>query len=196
MTWVLERHVFWDWFRKLSLIVATALAGFVLGPYLTTKWQDHKEALDTRSALVERISNAVGEFAGAAQAQAYANPAARPKFDASFVRWQVESEAINTQIAAYVADASAGKEWTNFAYAMTWVYYLFNRNGAVKPTFALHRVADYLHRPFNTLDGLLESPVVRSTGTVNPTYNGALLSLVLHLRLRERMIVAHILGKG
>ena len=67
---------------------------------------------------------------------------------------------------------------------------------AVKPTFALHRVADYLHRPFNTLDGLLESPVVRSTGTVNPTYNGALLSLVLQLRLRERTIVAHILGKG
>lgn len=75
---------------------------------------------------------------------------------------------------------------------MLWVYYVFKRNGAVRPSLALHRVADYLGRPFNTLNGLVDSSFTRK-GTVNPTYEHALNELVLQLRLKQRALVSDVL---
>jgi len=181
-----------DWLSKVSLVVATALAGYLLGPYLSNRWQDHKEGLDRRSALVERISNSTGKFVGAARAEAYRNPTAASAFDRAYVDWQVESEAIYTQIAAYI-DAAAAEKWSDFEYDMKWVYYVFKRNGAVKPAFALQRIADYLRRPISTLDGLLHSPFRADARNVNPTYEDDLSELTLQLRMKERAIVSDVL---
>jgi hypothetical protein len=190
-----DSHVVSDWLQKLSFVVATALAGFLLGPFLGNRWQNHKERIDTRNALVERISNAVGNFAGAMQVEAHRTPSAESRFDTAFVDWQVESETIHTEIVAYVdrASASTASEWGDYSYDMMWVYYVLKRNGAVRPTFALHRVADYLDRPFNTLNGLLDSPFTRAR-TVNKTHESALTELVLQLRLKERAIILDILN--
>jgi hypothetical protein len=182
-----------DWLQKLSLVVATAFAGFLLGPYLTNKWQNHQENLDTRSALVERISNAVGKFVGAAQVEAHRTQSAQSAFDASFVQWQIDSEAIYTQIEAYVDGASAASEWSNYAYDMMWVYYVFKRDGAVRTEYALRRVAAYLGRPLSTLDGLIKAAPFLPDGRVHPTHESALRELVLQLRIKERAIISHIL---
>src|SRR5262245_48575328 len=133
----------WDWLGKLVLVIATALAAFLLGPFLTDRWQDHKDAVARRSAFVEQISNASGRFVGDAKVEANRNASGPSAFDAAFVNWQVESEALHSQISAYET-ARAADEWRDYAYNMLWVYYVFKRNGAVRPSLALHRVADYL----------------------------------------------------
>ena len=185
-----------DWLRNLSIVLATAVAGFLLGPYLANRWQDHKEQLSTRSTIVEKIGTAVGRFDGTVQSTAYSKRSQRAALDKAFVAWQVDSEAIYTQIAAYINSAKA-REWSNFAYDMTWVYYVFKRGGAVKPRFALQKVCDYLHRPCNTVNGILENPFkVSDPGVVNPTYDGALLELMLQLRLKERAIIDDVVGSG
>ena len=182
-----------EWFQKLTLVAATALATFFLGPYLTNKWQNHQQSLKTRSDLVQRIGSAVGKFTGAAQAEAFRTKVDQAGYDRAFADWQVESEAIYTQIEAYVKPKSAVTTWANYAYDMTWVYYLFKRNGAVDPAYALNRVAKYLHRPLNTVDGLFKVSPFLADGRVNPTYESALRELVLQLRLKERAIVSLIL---
>src|SRR5207244_2058558 len=97
----LGRFFLSDWFQKLTLVAATALATFLLGPYLTNKWQNHQQDLKTRSDLVQRIGNAVGKFVGAAEVEAFRIGPNQATYDQEFVRWQVESEAIYTQIQAY-----------------------------------------------------------------------------------------------
>ena len=52
---------------------------------------------------------------------------------------------------------------------------------------------DYLGRPFNTLNGLLDQPFRPDTRTVNPTHDSALSELTLQLRLKQRAIISDIL---
>jgi hypothetical protein len=181
-----------DWLQRLSLVLATALAGFLLGPYLTNRWQDHKEDLDRRSALVERISQSVSKFVGAARAESYRKPTTASRFDGAFIDWQVESEAIYTKIAAYTNRAVA-TEWSDYQYDMIWVYDVFKKSGALTPAHALHRIANYLQRPFNTLNGLLDQPFTDKSRIVNSTYEVDLEELTLQLQIREHAIVSHIL---
>jgi hypothetical protein len=181
----------WDWLGKFALVIATAVAAYALGPRITNKWQDHKDALARRGALVTQISNASGRFLGATQVAAHSKGAASPAFDSAFVNWQVASEALHSQISAY-ENARTATEWSNYASNTLWVYYVFKRTGAVRPALALHRVATYLGRPFNTLNGLLDQPYTPKR-TVNPTYESALNELILQLRLKERSIVSDIL---
>jgi hypothetical protein len=160
---------------------------------LTNKWQKHQQDVRTRSDLVERIGNAVGRFAGAVQVEAYAAGAVQSDYNTAYVEWKVESEAILTQIEAYI-DSKSAIVWSDYAYDMTWVYYVFKRNGAVNRSYELDRVAHYLKRPLTTFDGLYKASPFRSDGRVNPTYESALRELVLQLRLKERAIISDILG--
>lgn len=182
----------WDWVGKLLLVIGAAVAGFVLGPLLTNRWQNHQDALSRRGALVERISNSAGKFLGALQVDAHRSGGSSSSLDSAYVGWQVESEAIHSQIAAYEGDPAAQK-WSNYAYDMIWVYYVFKQDGAIRPGLALQRVAAYLHRPISTLDGLLDSPF-KADRTINPTHEHALNELVLQLRLKQRMIISAILN--
>src|SRR3954452_9169170 len=101
--------VVWDWLGKLVLVIATALAAFLLGPFLTDRWQDHKDAVARRSVLVEQISDASGTFVGAAHLEAHRTASASSAFDAAFVKWQVESEALHSRISAYETVGAANK---------------------------------------------------------------------------------------
>lgn len=164
-----------------------------MGPYLTNKWQNHQQSLKTRGDLVQRIGSAVGRFTGAAQAEAFRTGLDQAEYDRAYVDWQVESEAIYTQVEAYVEPKRAVAAWADYAYNMTWVNYVFKRSGAVDPAYALGRVAGYLHRPLNTLDGLFKASPFLADGRVNSTYESSLRELVLQLRLKERTIVSLIL---
>jgi hypothetical protein len=198
----------WDYLGKLSLVVAAAVAGFVLGPLLTTRWQNHADNLARKSALVERMSNASGRFLGAVRVQAHKVPSATA-LDAAFAEWQIESEAIHTQIAGYVG-ASVAEQWVNFSHEMTWVYYLFTPGGPVTRSVALHRVAAYLGRQVSTLNGLLDSAfrtrtiksrvkvthkAKRPIHELNPTHENALNTLVQQFDLKQRAIISTVLHK-
>jgi hypothetical protein len=176
--------------------VATVVAAIatVLGLFLTRSGSDAGAPAAPVNALAERISTAYGKFAGAVQVAAHDTRSSQSAFDTSYTQWQVESEAIHTRIEAYVG-ASAASEWSNYAYNMMWVYYLFKRNGSVKHGFALQRLAAYLNRPLSTLDGLSKSTPFKGDGSVNSTYENALRELVLQLRMKERAIISDILHK-
>jgi hypothetical protein len=185
-----------SWLGKLGLVGATAAAGYFLGPYLTNQWQTHQDTLARKQALVDRISQASGTFLGVVQLQAERKHPSASRLDTAFVRWQIQSEEIHTQIAAieHEGDLTAQTRWGNYSSDMTWVYYLFRRNSAVRP-HALHEVGRYLglyidrgsHTIF-PIRVLVKSPFQRD-GKLNVRFDRALRSLMGHLRLKQREVI-------
>jgi hypothetical protein len=183
----------------------TALLSGLLVPYVTRAWQNHDKALQRRSEIrheelavkgdvVKMIGRATADFLAASQLHPYVPDATSGKglaeYERGYASWSRSSSEIASQLAAYFPDSKAETGWRNYSFNMRSTYLLLRMAPGDARNFWLRKVSRYLEIEPSTIDGVLHSPF--GADGRNPTFEAALLELLLQLQLREEALVGRV----
>jgi hypothetical protein len=104
-------------FPLIILIAGAAVSGLLV-PALTRRRDDHRKALEVKTALVGEMSQVVMEFMMAIQFAVRYAAEDQEAFDDAFSTWEVRSAVIATELEAYYPTTSIGADWSAFASAL------------------------------------------------------------------------------
>jgi hypothetical protein len=187
--------------HPLMLLLVGAVVSSILIPLYTRQAQEHKEALEVKRALAERITNAVSPFLAATLAnELVARGRPTVTYDRAYESWTTESNAVLTEMRAYYSDGRLAEEWLDLSYRIKWLYYFF-KAGAYPYQSRLFVLRQYL-RPLiaSCACGTIQfEPLARFSippRGVNPELDRNLQGLLAAFRQRADAIVGDVLSSS
>lgn len=135
--------------HPMTLLIVTAIVSGLLIPQFTQQWQDHQQQLDTRREFAARIARSVGEIFIATQlAQLRAASQSQEKFDAAYVRWEIESAVLDAELRAFYRTEPLHDAWSRCR-QLTTAYYVQSGMTTDRRTLYLKQLQKDLNLPSN-----------------------------------------------
>lgn len=109
--------------HPLFLVLATGLVSSYLIPRLSRRWQDHQEAIETRTRFASEITETVVRFLLSVQLSE--RRAIKPEqYDAAYQEWEVRRATLGSELRGRFEDASVAADWHALSEAVTALYRL------------------------------------------------------------------------
>jgi hypothetical protein len=107
------------------LLLGAGVTGLLV-PHITTAWQNQQKALDIKTNLVSRLSNAATKIIVATQ---FAELGSRGSESSSalysaYRDWAIDSAGLSSELRAYFPHSTIGHDWDTYAALVTNVYAL------------------------------------------------------------------------
>jgi hypothetical protein len=92
------------------LLIGAVISSYLI-PSFTRRWEDHQKALEVRSDLASQIAEAT--TSSIVTSDAIFSHLSRPD-DRQWLAWEIQSEAIEARLRAYLTDKSLARDWFGF----------------------------------------------------------------------------------
>jgi hypothetical protein len=146
-----------------ALLLLTAVLTGLLVPWVTTRWEAHDKAVESRrvaterelaakTALVSRVGSASADFLSALEVGTIAAGGARATM--AFEEMQNAAFEIASQLAAYFPNSRPEDRWRNYTYSLRNAYHLLAAPPGKARNDWLFKLNRYLGLAPTSLDGL------------------------------------------
>jgi hypothetical protein len=192
----LPRRRAWAWLAHplvLLLVGGAFTAGITnyLIPSITRQWQNHDKELEIKSELVQKMSESATSFIIVVTTVDFA-----PRYISNaelfkrYEAWEVERQAIASQIGAYFPKSQVSDEWDSFSEAVLNYFDFASLSASLRNLDLreqkLTKIERYLRERFPDL-------ISFEKNKNDLHYQNALRLLEQKLLMRERQIVHHLL---
>lgn len=109
--------------HPLFLVLATGLVSSYLIPRLTKRWQDHEQAIETRTRFASEITETVVRFLLEVQLSERRSTN-QERYDRAYMEWEVRRATLESELRGRFVDSRIAADWVSLAEAVTGLYRL------------------------------------------------------------------------